>query len=85
MSADFGRGKRPMMSLAMARLASVSRAIVTRLHLSTSPRTGSTDEMTATASATRPPRIMCGSVWRLTKLGPRMCMRYGLAEPSDTR
>ena len=22
---------------------------------------------------------MCGSIWRFTKLGPRMCMRYGLA------
>ena len=31
---------------------------------------GSTDEMTATASAMRPPRIMCGSVCRFTKLGP---------------
>src|SRR5688572_19179876 len=34
-------------------------------HRSTSPRTGSTDEMIATASATRRPRIMCGSVWML--------------------
>jgi hypothetical protein len=45
---------------------------------------GSTEEMTATASAMRPPRIMCGRVCRFTKLGPRMCMRYGLAEPSLT-
>ncbi len=49
---------------------------------STSPRTGSTEEMTATASAIRPPCIMCGRHWMLTKLGPRMCSRYGLAPPS---
>jgi hypothetical protein len=46
---------------------------------------GSTLEMTATASAMKPPRIMCGSVCRFTKLGPRMCMRYGFDDPSDTR
>ena len=42
---------------------------------STSPMIGSTDEIAATASAIRPPRIMWGRVWRFTKLGPRMCMR----------
>src|SRR6202034_3606498 len=44
-------------------------------HRSTSPITGSTDEMMATASAIIPPRSITGSVWRLTKLGPRMCIR----------
>jgi NADH-quinone oxidoreductase subunit D len=52
---------------------------------STSPITGSIDEMTATASATRPPFSITGSVWRLANDGPRMCIRYGLAEPSETR
>ena len=33
----------------------------------TSPSTGSTDEMIATASATRRPRIMCGRHWMLAK------------------
>ena len=56
--------------------------IVQTTHRSTSPSTGSTDEITATASATRPPRIMCGRVWMLTKLGARTCMRYGVGEPS---
>src|SRR6185312_8539613 len=50
-------------------------------YLSTSPRTGSTEEITATASAIRPPRIMCGRHWMLTKLGPRMCSRYGVPDP----
>ena len=49
---------------------------------STSPSTGSTLEMTATASAIKPPRSMCGMHWMLTKLGARTCMRYGVAEPS---
>jgi len=49
---------------------------------STSPSTGSTEEMTATASATKPPRIMCGSACTLTKDGARTCMRYGVGEPS---
>ena len=53
-------------------------------HRSTSPMTGSTDEITATASAMRPPRSSRGSACRLTKLGPRMCMRYGLEVPSET-
>ena len=53
-------------------------------HRSTSPMTGSTDEITATASAIRPPRNNTGNAWRLTKLGPRMCIRYGLEVPSDT-
>ena len=44
-------------------------------HRSTSPMTGSTEEMTATASAINPPRNRTGSTWRLTKLGPRMCRR----------
>ena len=44
-------------------------------HRSTSPITGSMVEQTATASASSPPRIITGSPWRLTKLGPRMCMR----------
>ena len=44
-------------------------------HRSTSPMTGSTDEITATASAIRPPRSSNGSACRLTKLGPRMCIR----------
>ena len=44
-------------------------------HRSTSPITGSMVEQTATASASRPPRIMTGRAWRLTKLGPRMCIR----------
>ncbi len=44
-------------------------------HLSTSPRMGSTLEMMATPSASRPPCIMCGSVCRFTNDGPRMCMR----------
>src|SRR5690606_9377266 len=44
---------------------------------STSPMIGSTEEITATASATRPSCIMWGSVWMFTKLGARMCMRYG--------
>ena len=52
-------------------------------HRSTSPRTGSTEEITATASATRPPRIMCGRHWMLANEGPRMCMRYGVAVPSE--
>ena len=42
---------------------------------STSPMIGSTDEMTATASAIRPPRSMWGIDCRFTKDGPRMCMR----------
>ena len=42
---------------------------------STSPITGSTEEMTATASAISPPRSSSGSACRLTKLGPRMCIR----------
>ena len=53
-------------------------------HRSTSPMTGSTDEITATASAIMPPRSNTGKAWRLTKLGPRMCIRYGLEVPSDT-
>ena len=53
-------------------------------HRSTSPSTGSIDEITATASATKPPRIMCGRHCTLTKLGARTCMRYGTAEPSLT-
>ena len=44
-------------------------------HRSTSPITGSMVEQTATASASSPPRIITGSPWRLTKLGPRMCIR----------
>ena len=44
-------------------------------HRSTSPMTGSMVEHTATASASRPPRIMRGRPCRLTKLGPRMCIR----------
>ena len=44
-------------------------------HRSTSPMIGSTEEMTATASAIRPPRSSSGRAWRLTKLGARMCMR----------
>ncbi len=44
-------------------------------HRSTSPMTGSTDEITATASAMSPPRNKTGSACRLTKLGPRMCIR----------
>ena len=44
-------------------------------HRSTSPMTGSTDEITATASAIMPPRSNTGKAWRLTKLGPRMCIR----------
>src|SRR5690606_11900641 len=52
---------------------------------STSPMIGSTEEMTATASAMSPPCMRCGSVWRFTKLGPRMCIRYGLELPSETR
>ena len=47
-------------------------------HRSTSPITGSMVEHTATASASRPPRIISGRPCRLTKLGPRMCIRYGL-------
>ena len=54
-------------------------------HRSTSPITGSMVEQTATASAKRPPRIITGRAWRLTKLGPRMCIRYGLGVPSETR
>ena len=54
-------------------------------HRSTSPITGSTEEITATASAISPPRSSSGSACRLTKLGPRMCMRYGLEVPSETR
>ena len=54
-------------------------------HRSTSPMMGSTDEMTATPSAIRPPSMRWGSVWRFTKLGPRMCIRYGFGPPSDTR
>ena len=42
---------------------------------STSPMIGSTDEMTAMASAMSPPRSSAGSDCRLTKLGARMCMR----------
>src|SRR5206468_7173189 len=49
---------------------------------STSPRIGSTEEITATASAIKPPRNMCGRHWMLTKLGPRTCNRYGVADPS---
>ena len=44
-------------------------------HRSTSPITGSMVEQTTTASASRPPRIMTGMPCRLTKLGPRMCIR----------
>jgi hypothetical protein len=51
-------------------------------HRSTSPSTGSTDEMMATASATRRPRIMCGRHWMLTNDGARMCRRYGRGPPS---
>ena len=50
-------------------------AEVGRAHRSTSPITGSTEEITATASAMSPPRIITGRPCRLTKLGPRMCMR----------
>ena len=46
-----------------------------RHYLSTSPMIGSTEEMTATASATRPPLSMIGSVWRLANEGARMCRR----------
>ncbi len=53
-------------------------------HRSTSPMTGSTDEMTATASAMVPPRSSNGRACRLTKLGARMCMRYGFEVPSET-
>ena len=42
----------------------------------------SIDEITATASATSPPRIMCGRHCTFTKLGARTCMRYGVDEPS---
>ena len=42
---------------------------------STSPMTGSTEEMTATASAISPPRRSGGSAWRFTKLGALMCIR----------
>src|SRR5690606_19459527 len=52
---------------------------------STLPMIGSTDEMTATASAIMPPRSMWGRVCRFTNEGPRMCMRYGTLEPSETR
>ena len=31
------------------------------------------------------PRSRYGSAWRFVKLGARMCMRYGLALPSETR
>ena len=44
-------------------------------HLSTSPSTGSTLEMIATASATRQLRIMCGRVWMFANDGARTCMR----------
>ncbi len=53
-------------------------------HRSTSPMTGSTEEMTATASAIIAPRRSSGSACRLTKLGARMCIRYGLDVPSET-
>ena len=53
-------------------------------HRSTSPMTGSTEEMTATASAMVPPRSSSGSACRLTKLGARMCMRNGFEVPSET-
>ena len=46
-----------------------------RHYLSTSPITGSTEEMTATASATMPPRSRCGNVCRFTNDGPRMWSR----------
>ena len=42
---------------------------------STSPMTGSTEEMTAMASAIRPPLSKGGSVCRFTKLGPLICIR----------
>jgi hypothetical protein len=45
---------------------------------------GSTEEITATASAINPPRNMCGMHWMLTKLGARTWIRYGVAEPSLT-
>ena len=47
--------------------------------------TGSTEEMTATASAISPPRNSGGKLWRFTKLGALMCIRYGLFDPSATR
>ena len=53
-------------------------------HRSTSPMTGSTEEMTATASAMVPPRSSNGRACRLTKLGARMCMRNGFEVPSET-
>ena len=45
---------------------------------------GSTDDTIATVSAMRESFIRWGSVWRFTKLGPRMCMRTGFDEPSET-
>src|SRR5690606_4411798 len=54
-------------------------------HRSTSPMIGSTEEMIATVSARNESFIMWGRVWRFTKLGPRMCIRWGLDVPSETR
>ncbi len=53
-------------------------------HRSTSPMTGSTDDMVAMASATKPPRSITARLWRFTKDGPLMCIRYGFAESSET-
>ena len=52
---------------------------------STSPSTGSMEEMTATTSAIWAPISIVGMDWRFTKDGPRTCMRQGLEEPSATR
>ena len=51
---------------------------------STSPMMGSTEEMMATASATRRSSSRYGSACRFTKLGALMCMRSGLGPPSLT-
>ena len=66
-------------------LCPLADVLVEVAHRSTSPMTGSTEEITATASAMRPPRSSSGRACRLTKLGPRMWRRYGFDVPSETR
>ena len=68
-------GRAPLGVEGDERLGPLGDLGVQMAHRSTSPITGSTEEMTATASAMRPPRSKSGSACRLTKLGPRMCMR----------
>src|SRR5687768_7588000 len=51
---------------------------------STSPKTGSTDPMMATTSATLWPGMMWGRIDRFEKEAPRHFRRYGLAPPSAT-